>query len=193
MKLELNTNLVPIFNGTYGGIFDFMEWIDHEYELFEDEPDYQDIIKRIDNIKHEDYIRAIFDCYNDNIDYINSELQFIKIIKFTGTSSPREYNFSTDTLDFIANVDVKGMLKYLKDNQNNEKLKDYLYDKFTSHDGFVSFTPNNIEDITHEIKTKGKEYEQAISAILNYINANVLLGIEIYVYDEFRSNRHVEY
>ena len=193
MKIELNTNLIPIFNGTYGGIFDFMEWIDSECDLYTDEPDYTEMLKRIDNIKHEDYMKAIFECYNDNIDYINSELQYIKILKFTDTYSPREYNFSTDTLDFIANVDVKGILKYLKDNQNNEKLKEYLYDKFTSRDGFTSFTPNNIEDITHEIKTKGKEYEQAISAILNYINANVLLGIEIYVYDEFRSNRHVEY
>ena len=167
MKLELNTNLIPIFTGTYNTIWG-------EDETYE-----------VDNFDL--YLKSILNAYEDNKVRIN-ELppNWLQIIKFTDTHSPREYNFKTDELDFKVKLNKLSMLKALKPLQNDSKFADYLRDNFTSRDGFWSFTPNSFEELSNELKTEGEEFEQSIGALVNYLcDKYIMQGIEIEMYENW--------
>ena len=68
-------------------------------------------------------------------------------ITYTGTYHPKYYNFETDSVLFdFAYTDglCEFMLGYAAMNRNN--FEEFLEKKYTSHDGYVSFTPNNWDD-----------------------------------------------
>ena len=68
-------------------------------------------------------------------------------VTYTGTYHPKWYNFETDsTLFDFAYTDklCEYMLGYAAMNRDN--FEEFLEKKFTSYDGYVSFTPNNWDD-----------------------------------------------
>lgn len=68
-------------------------------------------------------------------------------VTYTGTYHPKYYNFETDSVVFdFAYTDrlCEFMLGYAAMNRDN--FEEFLEKKFTSHDGYVSFTPNNWDD-----------------------------------------------
>lgn len=151
--LKLSTNLINgIFSGTYGTIWDC-----------NDSPDFYGFYKMGD----------ILQGYQDNKDVILQGLQKvingIMGIEFPDSYSPKEYNFSNDTLDIdlkVSNKFLPGLVDKLK---NDEDFHQYLKDHFTSCDGFMSFTPNNIKDWINEIENESSEFEQSIGAGLSYL------------------------
>jgi hypothetical protein len=65
---------------------------------------------------------------------------------YSSTYHPRYYNFETDSIvfDFNYSDELKSWLfDYVKDNEAFDK---FLYDNYTSRDGFYSYTPNNWHD-----------------------------------------------
>jgi hypothetical protein len=158
MKIQLNTNLIPIFSGTYESVWDIVDCDDNGNELYT-------------VYDHNELMKGICKAYQDNADYIVSELNipWIKKIKFTASYSPREYNFSTDTLDFDITVSKKDLYKALEELKGSLDFEKYLRDNFTSYDGFMSFTPNSYQDLYNEILTQGREFEQSIGAIIRYL------------------------
>lgn len=68
-------------------------------------------------------------------------------VTYTGTYHPKYYNFETDSVLFdFAYTDglCEFMLGYAAMNRDN--FEEFLEKKYTSYDGFASFTPNNWDD-----------------------------------------------
>jgi len=64
-------------------------------------------------------------------------------LEFKALHSPREYNFTTDTIEAtIDNSDLVKLFTYC----NESDLADVIKERFTSRDGFHSFYSNDLED-----------------------------------------------
>lgn len=75
-------------------------------------------------------------------DNLEQKEQIITAIEYKGLYSPKYYNFETDKLELVIDCDVEALKRYcFKDNCGDFDL--YLYENFTSYDGFISFVPNN--------------------------------------------------
>ena len=75
----------------------------------------------------------------------------LKIGKFSGLRSPREYNFTTDKISFEVDVDLRKLKSYCL-TKNRKDFDDYLYKNWRDRDGFWSFVPSNIVDFADELK-----------------------------------------
>jgi hypothetical protein len=178
MIAKLNTNLIPIFNGTYETEWEVEEWDDQGEEVPVD-------------YNQQDLMKSIAGVYHDNEKQILEALAvpFIKSIHFTGgTHSPREYNFSTDTLDFDLNINKKGMLEALAKLAGNEEFEKWLHECFTSYDGFMSFTPNNYKELSEEIRGEHNEFDQALSAMIRFLAGDDSKKINMDMYEEWSGN-----
>lgn len=180
---NLNTSMVRgIFNGTYESMWEVSEIDDDGNEL---EVDYD----------FNEFMKAIAEVYKfEAPDIILSEweLPFVKSIEFTGGFySPREYNFSTDSLDFKIELDKKGFMAELKKLENDSKFKEFLIDNYRSRDGFISFTPDNYSEILESITEEKSDFEQSISAVLNYLipeSESYYESLEGQIYEIWRGN-----
>jgi len=162
MKIKLNTDLVPFFNGTYNTIFD----LSHKYDDYDD-----------DEIDHNEYMDNILEAYK-SLD-IFKNIDFVKKVEFTGWYSPKSYNYGNDELDFVIDIDKKELFKTL-DNLNNKEFKDFLKENYSSYSGFISFTSNNYDEL-YDKAIMGDE--QSIGAILTYLLKDELKDIEYCVYE----------
>lgn len=184
MKVQLSTNLVPIFTGTYENIWEVIEYNEEGTEEVEVE------------YNHIDLMKSIAKTYQKEEKYILSKLNspFIKSLHFTGDfTSPREYNFRTDVLDFDIEVNRAELIRTLKKLENNQELETFLHDHYTSYDGFISFTPNNYRELKKEIVNQGNEFEQAMGALIRFLAENNIdstggTSIEYMVYENWSGN-----
>lgn len=178
MIVKLNTNLVPIFSGTYETMWEVSETDDDGNEVMV-EYEFRDLMK------------SIVEAYNDRRDDIvrDLEIKWIKSIKFTGSNSPREYNFSTDQLEFTANIDKRGMIAYLNSLAGDKEFEKWLYENFTSRDGFWSYTPNTYQGISNAIRDQNDEHDQALGVLIQWAGtiANGE-GIEDMICEDWRCN-----
>lgn len=69
--------------------------------------------------------------------------QFVKKIVYENLYSPREYNFTTDSINCTIVPKKRAIKKFLKEHE--EAFKQYIHDHCTSRDGFISFTSNTLE------------------------------------------------
>lgn len=178
MNLKLNTNLIPIFSGTYENIWEPEEINDDGESL---PLDYE----------QKDLLSSIAGVYQENEEAICKTfgISFIKKIHFTGKSwSPREYNFNTDQLDFIVTIDKRLMLETLAKLNGNEEFEKYLHEHFTSYDGFMSFTPNNYKELSEEILGEHDDYIQAVSALIRFLAKDETDEIETDMHEEWAGN-----
>jgi len=183
MQLQLNTNLIPIFSGTYETRWEVSEYNDNGDEI---EVDY----------KHDALMQSIAQEYQHNADHILSELNtpFIEKIVFDGTFfSPGEYNFQTDQLDFTVDIDKTKLLDTVNKLKDNKEFAQFLRDNYSSYDGFISFTPNNYQELYDAIIKNDEELEQAVSALITYLAKENIkhsggCSIEDMVYEDWQGN-----
>ena len=183
MQVKLNTNLVPLFSGTYESIWEVLEVADDGEEL---EVDY--------DLK--DLLSSIASVYQENAEYIKSELgaSFIKSIRFDGGfNSPREYNFATDTLDFTLEINKAELIRVLKSLEGDQDFEKFLKDNYSSYDGFWSWTPNNYVDIRAEIWGEHEKFDQALGALITYLAKDNITSeggtsIESMVFEDWQGN-----
>ena len=183
MKYTLNTNLIPLFSGTYGTEWKPTETIDAGDEL-EIEYDFKELMKSIAQV------------YQKNEAYILSELNcsFIRSIHFTGgTYSPREYNFKTDELDFTVDIDEAKLREALEALRENKDFGAYLRENFTTRDGFISSTPDNYGELHEAITKHGREHDQALGALITYLAKGNLephggCSIEEMIHEDWQGN-----
>jgi hypothetical protein len=157
MKIKLNTDLVPFFNGTYCTIFDL---------------DQREI--EIDKNVYMDNILEAYKSLN-----IFKNIDFVKKVEFTGWFSPEYYNYSNDQLDFTIDIDKRELFKTLN-SLDNKEFKDFLKENYSSYSGFISFTSNNYDEL-YDKAIMGDE--QSIGAILTYLLKDELKDIEYSVYE----------
>lgn len=183
MKIGLNTGLIPLFSGTYNTIWDVTEYSDDGEEL---------------DIQYEfkDLMQSIADTYKDHAEEIKEALgvPYINNIVFSGDYySPREYNFSTDTLDFTLDVNEVLMLQTAKDLVEDTAFNKWLHDNFASYDGFISYTPDNATDLYSELISKNR-YAQAVAALTTYLSgerdAMSDSNIEFTIFEEWACNEY---
>lgn len=166
--LKTNTHLLPIIHvGSYSGD------ICDPYNLISDDEINQDFKEGYVNYDAEMYWDKGFkmDLFWDDVqkvasNYIDSIMPYIKELKLGIKSinigavySPKEYNFETDSLDLGIAVNdnfYKNLVKVINKMSVDKKteLDLYLRKKYTSRDGFISFTANNIEGLIEKIKAE---------------------------------------
>lgn len=177
---QLNTSMIRLWSGTYETI----------WEVRDDEDDNGNILYAEYNPK--ELIAEIAKEYQYHKDEILEALNidWILDITFTGAFfSPREYNFMTDSLDFNLIIDRDKLLKYLTTIKNNKDLATFLIDHYRSRDGFISYTPDNIEELIEEIVNEGDSEDQAISALINYlIDTDAIYDLEYQIYEDWSCN-----
>ena len=175
ITLNLNTNLINFYSGSYETIWS--DPIDEELEQEELEAG-----KELSDINYHS-MTDVFDKYN-NLDIVDQMgVIFIKKINFTGSYSPKEYNYRTDTLEFDLTIDRLELLNKLDELALDEKFEQYLREHFTSRDGFWSYTPNNYDELRDEIKYSYKKLNQSVGALISYlVGVDKLHEIELEAY-----------
>lgn len=178
---SMNSDLIPLFSGTYETIWNAHEYDDNGYEF---ELDYttKDLMKSITEAYQENTIAILND--------LRGKVDFIENIEFLGTYySPRQYNFSTDVIDFTLTINWAKLLKTLHKLKKDKLFHKFLKDNFSSYDGFISFTPDNFDDLETEILNDLQESEQSIGAIIQYLTSNDFLHeIEMNIWDYWSGN-----
>ena len=75
-------------------------------------------------------------------DFISEKVDFPVEVKFKEMTSPKEYNFETDSI--FADISVEDLQK-IREFVGEEALKEKAREMFTSRSGFISFYSNNVE------------------------------------------------
>jgi len=168
MKVE---TYLPVFPGFYGTLFEPEE--DQEIDsinynrsekglpeiTYDDcKWDYEEHRNRVARaccgvIEHE--LKGIID---KNID-----------ITFQDIHSPREYNFTNDSINVEIDLDINKTKEYLKENE--DEFAEFLKERFTSRSGFISFFSNQVIDWYNLIDNQEK-YETVIGSVLDFILEN---------------------
>ena len=181
MTLKLNTSICPIVCiGTYGtmlspdSIFDGEE---HDWEeahneglITKEELDYL-IEASWSNFDGEKYLNALGeyalheleDFFKDNEHFIKAELAS----KDYATYSPREYNFSTDGMDYFVKVERPEMDRLARELRGNEEFLRWIKDTYGHRSGFISFMPFDKNDFFEALA--GKDAERALSMYLMWL------------------------
>ena len=159
MIVKLNTNLINLFSGTYESWWEPTDFDDNGEEI-PLEYNQKDLLRSISKA-YEVHAKVIVDTLG---------IPFIKKIHFTGKSwSPREYNFNTDQLDFDLNIDLRKLIARVRELKNDKKFSEFLIEHFRSRDGFISFTPDNYDEIIASLLNKDDSFDQSIGAVIRYL------------------------
>lgn len=154
MKVQLNTNVVDsIVPDTYGSEFC--------YDIMDD--CWEDFKEEMVNIGVQ-YIKDLL-----------SETDFADAtITNTYMSSPREYNFETDAIEFTLEFDdskIDEIAKFIDDDvQDERKFVDWLAEHYKSYSGFTCTMPDSYEKFMSCLNGRHSEYYQwrAIAAYISY-------------------------
>lgn len=135
------------------------EMFDIDCEAEEMKVDVDDI-----DIDYEAYKKALGEwLYSWFIETLNDALP--KWLQFVETEvtmySPKYYNFETDSINVLLEVDKDKLWAYVE--ENKEGLDKYLK-KYDSCDGFISFTPTSY----HELKNE-EDFERVVMCVLDYL------------------------
>jgi len=134
----INTYL-PNFRGFYGSIY--------EQEDFSGEAEHYGLPDKFpfsDYINWSDYYQAVAMRIKDFIEQNLKQYGFIEKITFQQMVSPKEYNFTNDSVNCEI-VPVPNAIKTFI-YENLEAFKQYLTDRLKSRDGFISFHSHYFED-----------------------------------------------
>jgi len=156
----------PLFPGFYNTVFEYTnesEDIDHYNEEHGTNLEYSDF--RWDIKEYEERVGKAF------VTRIESELKkYIPItIEFQGISSPKEYNFTNDSINISVDIDIDKLIELIKERESD--ARQYFKSAYTSRSGFVSFHSNDFTDWVN------KEYileipEHRIGALLDCLCNN---------------------
>ena len=107
----------------------------------------------------ENWVSVVEDSFTENP--IN-----LKIGKYCGMWSPKEYNFYTDKIQFVVDVNLNELKKYCW-KTCREEFNDYLQKNWSSRDGFWSFVPNSIYKFEDNYKI-GKDKDMLIDIMIEW-------------------------
>jgi len=163
---------LPIFNGFYNSIWDVDYNMINDYikECREEKGLYSDVDIEI-NFDYSQYEHDIAVLLCDNIKDKLSD--YILNIKFENIYSPKTYNFNNDSINCIIDPNIENIKAFIY--SHKEDFENYLKEKYTSCDGFISHYNNSFEN--WEIDTKNftdfSINEHYLGSILDFI-ANIL-------------------
>jgi hypothetical protein len=91
---------------------------------------------------------------------------YVKGIEFERISSPKYYNFENDAIHCEIDIEEFKIQTYLEDNR--DAFADYLKERYTSRDGFISFYSNDVNEWIHAWSSD----EHMVGAVLQFICIN---------------------
>lgn len=164
---------LPIFNGFYNTLFES----DGEEGEIEDINSQRET-KGLDSI---DYDNCVFDykayekrvaekCVEVIEREINDVLETKMVFNFQAVSSPREYNFTNDSINIEVELESLNAIKdYLRENQSN--FAEHLKERYTSYDGFISsYSINIIEWFT--MLDNEEKLNHVLGSVMDFILSN---------------------
>lgn len=174
LSRRIQKTWLPCFNGFYEslhGISDFTIENTVEYELEQlnipksGALDYSELYT-INQAYYTDYSKA-YVTYMEA--FFKSEGLNISF-KFESLYSPREYNFSTDSINISVEYDQAEILEILSDNA--AAFKAYIKEKNTARSGFIPFYSADSADWLRDFKD-GRDLETKLGQILEFIALEV--------------------
>lgn len=179
MKKTVETYL-PIFSGFYHTIWDFSEgMLEYELEYLQSN---QSDFPELENIPL-DYIEDNLWEYcnysefeSDIVEAIAGEIPsfFDEICPGLVTNCtvqtirrPREYNFANDAADVEMEIDLPKLQTFLADNK--EELSAFIYKRYTSRSGFISYYSNSLEDWKEETQNFTELEGHYLGALLEFV------------------------
>lgn len=179
MKVE---TYLPVFPGFYNTLFEVD--IEGEIDHINDEREAKGLSEVTSGDIEFDYAAANINTAKLACQYVHNTLDFVNGVKFQEIVSPREYNFTNDSINCEIDLNVKDMLNYLNDHK--EELTEYLKSKYTSRSGFVASHSNDVNDWTWEYIQE--KIDHRLGACLEFIMFNEDDEVEDAMYDYVRSN-----
>jgi|TARA_R110000787_G_scaffold214353_2_gene323597 hypothetical protein len=156
---------LPIFQGFYGTLFE----CDAEEVMIEEDKNYDDY-----NWDYTDYHNRVAKaCVSPIQDQLN-DLDLGITVEFQSLYSPREYNFSNDSINVaytLADDSLAKIVEYINDNR--EEFDTYVKDNCTSYDGFMSFYSNDSNVWLNEyIKRENDDMATVFGHLLEFMLSN---------------------
>ena len=156
---------LPIFQGFYGTLFE----CDAEEVMIEEDKNYDDY-----NWDYTDYHNRVAKaCVSPIQDQLN-DLDLGITVEFQSLYSPREYNFSNDSINVaytLADDSLAKIVEYINDNR--EEFDTYVKDNCTSYDGFMSFYSNDSNVWLNEyIKRENDDMATVFGHLLEFMLNN---------------------
>ena len=167
MTIKLNSNLFPIISvAMYGTYLDPDSMFD-SYMIESDKEEgyiHFDLDYFWSNFQYDKYRLAIQDRAHSFINGKHSENNVWVLIKAGEIYSPKYYNFSNDEIDLDVTFSKSKVLNEV--NKNITKFNEFLKERYSSRDGFNSFTANNYIEWLEDYN---EDKDTAVGAVLTYL------------------------
>lgn len=117
---------------------------------------------------------------------------FVSKYKYEKLNSPREYNFSNNSIDVeftLSDNNKKNITRYL--NEKKEIFSEYLKQHYTSYDGFITHYSNSV---TTWLNDDYLAHPHKLGAVLNFIlsdqlkNEEAIDDIDMWLYEQSENN-----
>ena len=118
-------------------------------------------------IKWDEYKKRIGDYIFSKLKEYVKDDEIFGEFKFKEIWSPQYYNYDTDHLDGEIEVDIDALASRIKaDKKALEGFDKYLHEHYSDRSGFVSFIPNNANDLFERLNFKKDSRESDV--LLDY-------------------------
>ena len=105
-------------------------------------------------------------------DTIERELKYIFpeiLIEFQEIKSPKEYNFTNDSINCAITINIDSLMGYLVN--HSDEFQKYTHERYTSRSGFVSFYSDGYKDWIEYLKS-GNRLSHVIGSCLDFVCNN---------------------
>ena len=172
MKYEYQNWSCAVFQGFYESP---LYYCDTEYYLNEYLNEDNEVKKEYE-IDFIPYTQAVCEYAVELLDEYCTDNNIIRSMEYKSMSSPQYYNYSTDKLNIIIDLNLTKLKKYIKDNAEDFNM--YLKDNFTSYDGFCSFVSNSYKGFMNDYKEDfcGVDRDRCINVMVEYYILNQIYG-----------------
>lgn len=155
MKILYENESCEVFPGFYNSYFenalDYDRCQDGFYLTFADWNQYKELVS-------EKYVDSIVFKYDNLID--------MKILNYKGVWSPREYNFYTDRISFMVDVNMHRLKKYCF-YEDCEEFNWFLVDRWTSRSSNVSkFLPRSVTEFVSRYQYSDKSERHKLQQLM---------------------------
>lgn len=151
MKIE---TYLPLFPGFYGTIFEFYldDWALYDNRNEIPEQIWSFIANNLwNNIDYETYCNDVAESACQYVEMWCKKhdilKDIVKSIKFQHVYSPKYYNFSNDAIYVEIDLDFDKLIGAFK---NDPDAAEFVKERYTSYDGFISSYPNEINEFCTE-------------------------------------------
>ena len=166
MKVQ---TFLPVFNGFYNTLFENIldNAVDNQIEYYNEQNE-SDL--NYDNFNF-GFITIKNEICKDAVSKIEEKLNEIGInctINFETLVSPREYNFSNDSINIEINFKkFSRVIEILE--QNYDSFSQYIKEHYTSRDGFVSSHSSYASDWIKDLRENPENETHKVGAVLDFI------------------------